>query len=110
MNAVNLCAFFSDPFTSQHFKSPPSLTDQNTPKKPISQINFYPGDANPSSRSLHKPNIGHVPDCSQWIDLKPATEDSGVTGPHSQSTCYLTESRGSASEPTQFTSVPQVLY
>ncbi|CAE1268808.1 unnamed protein product [Acanthosepion pharaonis] len=55
--------------TSQHFKSPSSMTDQN-PRKNIQKkskqlTHFYHGDTNnSSSRSLHKPNIGHIPDCT----------------------------------------------
>ena len=87
------------------------MTDQNPrknfQKKSKQLTHFYPGDTNnSSSRSLHKPNIGHIPDCSQWIDLKSTTED--VSGPHSRP-CNLPESRGS-NDPHQLPAIRQVPY
>ena len=89
------------------------MTDQialkNTVKKPRQQAFFYPDDPATNSRPLYKPNIAHVPDCSQWIDLKTANEDSGISGLHSQ-LCNLPESRKMTSGLQEFPSVPQVLY
>ena len=104
---------FSDVNISQHFKST-SMTDQTpdkcTQKKSKQQTHFYPGNTNhSSSRSLCKTNIGHIPDCSQWIDLKPAAIDNGISGPYSQ-LCNLSEKMNSTSGSHQRVTVPQVQY
>ncbi|CAE1268806.1 PCDHD2 [Acanthosepion pharaonis] len=100
--------------TSQPFKSPSSMIDQiphkSTQKKSKQQTHFYPGNTNhSSSRSLCKPNIGHIPDCSQWIDLKPAAVDNGISGPYSQ-LCNLTENKNSTSSSHQRVTVPHAQY
>lgn len=53
-------------------------------KKAAKPTIFYPGDANNILRPTLKPNIGHIPDCSQWINLKPATAiDNVISNPNS---------------------------
>lgn len=91
------CLSFSDLYSSQQ---------QNTPKnsrKKTKQQKYF----SESNRSLRRPNIGHIPDCSQWIDLKPASVDNTIYGTQQS---QLPEGTSLTSEPQQFPSAPQVPY
>ena len=81
-------SFLPDLYTCRRYKPLSSLTDQvqDIRAKPRRQTFFNSGDMRTISRSLYQSNIGHIPDCSQWIDLKTSIEDnSGITGHQSSS-------------------------
>lgn len=40
---------------------------RTTRKKPLQKRSSYPRDSSINTRNLKTPNIGHIPDCTQWI-------------------------------------------
>ena len=91
---------FSELYSSQQQHTPKNSRKKNKQQK-------YFGESN---RSLRRPNIGHIPDCSQWIDLKPASVDNTIYGTQQSQPCNLPEGTSLTSESQHFPSAPQVPY
>ncbi|CAE1231547.1 unnamed protein product [Acanthosepion pharaonis] len=67
--------------TADYIEPCPSNRDQIQSRymEPIQKRFFFPEDKIISSRRFNRPNIAHVPDCSQWLDASPSTVDSGIS-------------------------------
>lgn len=101
----------SDPFFTQHFQPSSSLTEGHKNQNATQQTSLHSKDKNITSHSklLHKPNIGHIPDCSQWVDLKPSSWNHAFSGPYSLSR-NPQEIRSSNVGSPQLPAKPQVQY
>lgn len=62
---------------SECCKSRLSIEDRH--RRPISKRFSCPQDVNTINRSLKTSNIGHIPDCTQWIDLRPTIPDRDLS-------------------------------
>ncbi|CAE1239702.1 PRSS12 [Acanthosepion pharaonis] len=64
-------------------KSHSASKDQQ--KRPLHKRFSCPRDINTIARCLKSSNIGHIPDCTQWIDLRLSTGENETTDTQIQS-------------------------
>lgn len=62
---------------------------QNTHMKSAQQKFFCPEVTRVTSRCVKTPNLGHIPDCTQWTDLSPSNTHSCTPSTQSQSNKLL---------------------
>lgn len=98
-------AVIPDLFASQKYK-PHTSQPGTIPKSPRPSCP-YPGESGTLSKILYKPNAGRIPDCSQWICLKPTPADNSSNNSSHSKPCKPPEARCSTFDPNQLPSGSQ---